>query len=203
MLQHKSLYSALILFVQRCTEAMRRHLITLHLRFPCPHGGGEGAGREKELQLSMWRTEFIVGLASSFSCTHKSPTCMHLSILSVEPPFILGSMRFKAIPSLQFLHTCSRIQRFEKSCMYIILNPWVLPFLECREKGNELPFRLTFQLTLLVIGSTSSPLSSQKGVLLCPVTIFRSKTPKLNTLLFTEISRWIKVSGAMYPLQAK
>ena len=85
--------------------------------------GSDGTGSDRESLLSMRTTLFMVGLLATFSWTHKRAMWMHL-ISSDDRPFLArGSTIFKAVPSLQFLHTCkdesvkvSRTQIFIIQC---------------------------------------------------------------------------------------
>jgi len=71
---------------------------------PIKNAGFFGTERVIESSLSIRRTEAIVGLLATLSWKHSNPMWMHLNISVVELALIVGSMRFKAVPSLQFFH---------------------------------------------------------------------------------------------------
>lgn len=70
------------------------------------NAGREGDGRLQEWLLSIGTTAAMVGLPDTFSWTHNKPMCKNLITSLTGLPLNVSSIRFVAVPSLQFLHTC-------------------------------------------------------------------------------------------------
>lgn len=70
------------------------------------NAGREGDGRLQEWLLSIGTTAAMVGLLDTFSWTHNKPMWKHLITSLTGLPLNVSSIRFVAVPSLQFLHAC-------------------------------------------------------------------------------------------------
>jgi hypothetical protein len=113
-------------------------------------------------------TDDIAGLLAGFLCTHRSPRWMHLRIWSTGGRLLRdGSISSMTFPRVQCFHTCSK---FGKGIQTL------LP-----ESGRVQSSYVDMLQVLTTFKRSTSCSVLHEPLFLLPVTISKTKTPKLNT----------------------